>query len=124
MSRLPSVKNRQPVERVETSVAIQEPPVEQPSVAVEDTSNPPSIEFAKFDYSFHVATNIHPRSVRKNITIRLNRRQAEAMRVVLMGFEQTFTPPHGRRVSEQDWLRLLLDKVADSIGIDIDPLQR
>ncbi len=119
MSRLPTVQNRPSTKQVvppTASVSATEPAEEkQPEVSV---ATLPPIEFNSISHELAFATNTRPVSTRKNLTIRLTSRQAVAMRLVVMGFEQEVGSIHGRRPNEQDWLRYVLDKVADAANVE------
>lgn len=119
MSRLPTVQNRPSTKQV---VAPVEPdstnePVEEKQPEATATTLPP-IEFNSISCDFSFAMDACNDFARRNLTIRLTSRQAIAMRLLVMGFEREIGSIYGRRPNEQDWLRHLLDKVAEAAGIE------
>jgi hypothetical protein len=119
MSRLPTVQSRQPAKQSTTRVE----PASTDHAEEEKQTEPvaaslPPIEFATVACDLSFATNSRSASTRKNLTIRLTARQAIAMRLLLMGFEQEVGSIHGRRPNEQDWLRHVLDKVANAANVE------
>ncbi len=72
----------------------------------------------KFSIQFHAMTGLTTSDPKRNNYIRLTRRQASALRCLVEGWEQENAEAvRGRRANEQDWLRAILESVADKLGL-------
>lgn len=111
MSRLPTLEKKNGhVDLKLAKVEIDEPQeVVQPVAKVEMGLEQVVVEFKAM-------TGIDIGDPRKNIQVRLNRRQAKAMRHLLLGFEAN-RKSNGRRSNEQDMLRDFCDRVADMLNL-------
>lgn len=76
------------------------------------------VSVKKLNVKLQAMTGLAFGDPKRNITMRLSRRQASALRCLVEGWEQENAESmYGRRANEQDWLRSTLDSVADQLGL-------
>lgn len=109
-SRLPTLEKRNG--HVESVSEAFETEVEQKPTKAEKSK----ITIETVELSCPVMQGIDIGEPRRNVTFRLNRRQAIALRHMLLGFEAK-KKANGRRVNEQDMMREIFDKVADMLEL-------
>jgi hypothetical protein len=76
------------------------------------------VSVKKVAIQFQAMTGLTFAEPKRNIYSRLTRRQASALRCLVEGWEQENSEAvKGRRANEQDWLRSILESVADKLGL-------
>lgn len=76
------------------------------------------IEVRSFPIAAEVMVGLNFGEAKRHLSIRLDRRQAAALRCLVEGWEQRNSEAtRGRRANEQDWMRAILNQVADDLGI-------
>lgn len=70
--------------------------------------------YLELDFAGYIPERMSSQKM-KALHARLSSRQGKALLCLLEGFDRTENSPHGRPANKQDWLRSLLDKVADVI---------
>lgn len=111
MMTLPSIANQEAKQK--------QPPKAKPSPAVTvERTVKKEITVSTIQIPAQVMTGLNFGVPRRHVMIRLDRRQAAALRCLVEGWEQGNSESiAGRRANEQDWLRSILNDVADQLGM-------
>lgn len=98
-------------------VVIDDPVVPQVKTEVTEEAKR-QVSVKKLNVKLQAMTGLAFGDPKRNVMMRLNRRQAAALRSLVEGWEQEHAESlYGRRANEQDWLRATLDSVADQLGL-------
>jgi hypothetical protein len=92
------------------------PPIEEQESSVAE-SKKIELEIKTFPVSLVAVIGSNFGHLRRNVQLRLTRRQAHAMRVLVEGLEHSASTKNGRRLNEQDMIRIILESVADQLNL-------